>query len=50
MAVPAYQSGDGVNGAKSRSAVGARSGQGLRLVAAVARDWGVEPRPDGKTV
>jgi MEDS: MEthanogen/methylotroph, DcmR Sensory domain/Histidine kinase-like ATPase domain len=28
----------------------ARSGRGLRLVAAVARDWGVEPGPDGKTV
>jgi anti-sigma regulatory factor (Ser/Thr protein kinase) len=28
----------------------ARSGRGLRLVAAVARDWGVEPHPDGKTV
>jgi anti-sigma regulatory factor (Ser/Thr protein kinase) len=28
----------------------ARSGQGLNLVAAVARDWGVEPAPDGKTV
>ena len=26
------------------------SGRGLRLVAAVARDWGVEPGPDGKTV
>jgi MEDS: MEthanogen/methylotroph, DcmR Sensory domain/Histidine kinase-like ATPase domain len=28
----------------------APSGRGLRLVAAVARDWGVEPGPDGKTV
>jgi MEDS: MEthanogen/methylotroph, DcmR Sensory domain/Histidine kinase-like ATPase domain len=26
------------------------SGRGLRLVAAVAGDWGVEPGPDGKTV
>jgi len=28
----------------------ARSGRGLRLVAAVARDWGVETASDGKTV
>jgi MEDS: MEthanogen/methylotroph, DcmR Sensory domain/Histidine kinase-like ATPase domain len=28
----------------------ARSGRGLRLVAALASDWGVEPGPDGKTV
>ena len=28
----------------------ARSGRGLRLVAAVSSDWGVEPAPDGKTV
>lgn len=28
----------------------ARSGRGLRLVDAVARDWGVESGPDGKTV
>lgn len=28
----------------------APSGRGLRLVAAVARDWGVESAPDGKTV
>lgn len=28
----------------------ARSGRGLRLVDAVASDWGVEPGPDGKTV
>jgi hypothetical protein len=28
----------------------ARSGKGLRLVDAVARDWGFEPAPDGKTV
>ncbi|MBV9416557.1 MAG: MEDS domain-containing protein [Solirubrobacterales bacterium] len=28
----------------------ARSGRGLRLVAAVARNWGVETAPDGKTV
>jgi anti-sigma regulatory factor (Ser/Thr protein kinase) len=27
-----------------------RSGRGLRLVDAVARDWGVKPAPDGKTV
>jgi hypothetical protein len=28
----------------------ARSGRGLRLIAAVSRSWGVEPGPDGKTV
>ncbi|MBV9943904.1 MAG: MEDS domain-containing protein [Solirubrobacterales bacterium] len=28
----------------------ARSGRGLHLVGAVARDWGVEPARDGKTV
>lgn len=28
----------------------ARSGRGLHLVRAVAREWGVEPAPDGKTV
>jgi hypothetical protein len=28
----------------------ARSGRGLRLVGAVASDWGVETSPDGKTV
>ncbi|MBV9366256.1 MAG: MEDS domain-containing protein [Solirubrobacterales bacterium] len=28
----------------------ARSGRGLHLVGAVAREWGVEPAPDGKTV
>jgi len=27
-----------------------RSGRGLNLVGAVAREWGVEPAPDGKTV
>jgi hypothetical protein len=31
-------------------AVGALSGRGLRLVAAVSGNWGVEPGPDGKTV
>ena len=29
---------------------GAISGRGLRLVAAVAGEWGVDPDPDGKTV
>lgn len=28
----------------------ATSGRGLRLVSAVASDWGVDPAPDGKTV
>jgi anti-sigma regulatory factor (Ser/Thr protein kinase) len=28
----------------------ARSGRGLQLIAAVARAWGVDPAPDGKTV
>ncbi|MGW5847066.1 ATP-binding protein [Streptomyces sp. NPDC055254] len=28
----------------------AEGGRGLRLVAAVAREWGVAPRPPGKTV
>ncbi len=31
------------------AAPGAVSGRGLRLVAAVSGDWGVEPGPDGKT-
>ena len=30
--------------------IGAISGRGLRLIAAVSGDWGVDPRPDGKTV
>jgi len=34
---------------RGAGAVG-RSGRGLHLVGAVAREWGVEPAPDGKTV
>lgn len=32
------------------AAVGARSGRGLHLVGALARDWGVAPAPAGKVV
>lgn len=36
--------------ARSGYGVGASTGRGLGLVAAIARDWGVEPHDDGKLV